>query len=46
VYRDTSSTAIPAIDVAPDSSLKQAAIILKKAFIAVVMVKITKKNML
>jgi hypothetical protein len=34
------------MDVAPDSSLKLAAINLKKAFIAIVIVKTTKKNML
>jgi hypothetical protein len=34
------------MDVAPDSSLKLAAMNLKKAFMTVVMVKTTKKNML
>jgi hypothetical protein len=46
VYRETTSTAIPAKDVAPDSSLKLAASILKKAFIVVVMVNTIKKNIL
>jgi hypothetical protein len=37
---------MPAMDVAPDCSLKLAASILKNAFIVIVMVKTTKKNIL